>query len=277
MKMIWAFILLAFLSDDLNRIAAVNRLKKEAEQAYENKNYAEAAQKYKLLIDSLDQNDERMKLNLSNAYYKLKDTTQALNMYEQLTDAENNNIRSIAQQQLGVMAHNKGKYDESLEYFKNAMRDDPGNEEARYNYELLKKFMQQQQRQQQQKNQKDQQQKNKEDKNQQQQKNQQNQQQQQQQKDQQQQEKNQQQNQEKQEQKNQQQKSEEEQKQAQRKESEDQKDKDMQSQPEDMKDMKISREMAKMILEAMRNNEIQYLQQMKKKPKNPPESGKPDW
>ena len=40
---------------------------------------------------------------------------------------------------------------------------------------------------------------------------------------------------------------------------------------------KISEEKAKMILEAMRNQEKQYLQQLKRKQKQPKDRGKPDW
>jgi hypothetical protein len=47
--------------------------------------------------------------------------------------------------------------------------------------------------------------------------------------------------------------------------------------PQQLEDMKISEEMAKKILEAMRNNEIQYLQQQRRKPTKPRDSGKPDW
>jgi len=44
------------------------------------------------------------------------------------------------------------------------------------------------------------------------------------------------------------------------------------------KAMGMSREeMAKMILEALRNNEIQYIQQNKKKAKKPKDNSKPDW
>ncbi len=49
------------------------------------------------------------------------------------------------------------------------------------------------------------------------------------------------------------------------------------SQQEKMKDMKISEEKAKMILEAMKNQEAQYLQQNKRKATKPQNKGKPDW
>jgi len=41
--------------------------------------------------------------------------------------------------------------------------------------------------------------------------------------------------------------------------------------------MNISEDMAKMILEAMKNNEVQYIQQQKRKPTKNPDSTKPDW
>jgi hypothetical protein len=41
--------------------------------------------------------------------------------------------------------------------------------------------------------------------------------------------------------------------------------------------MKMSEEKAKMILEAMKNQEIQYLQQNKRKATKPRDTGKPDW
>jgi hypothetical protein len=44
-----------------------------------------------------------------------------------------------------------------------------------------------------------------------------------------------------------------------------------------LQQMKMSEEKAKMILEAMKNQEIQYLQQNKRKATKPKDSGKPDW
>ncbi|MDH5610039.1 MAG: hypothetical protein OEY56_11225 [Cyclobacteriaceae bacterium] len=44
-----------------------------------------------------------------------------------------------------------------------------------------------------------------------------------------------------------------------------------------LEEMNISEEKAEMILEAMKNSEIQYLQQQKRKAGKRPQSGKPDW
>jgi hypothetical protein len=46
---------------------------------------------------------------------------------------------------------------------------------------------------------------------------------------------------------------------------------------EKLQQMKISEEKAKMILEAMKNQEAQYLQQNKRKATKPKDKGKPDW
>ena len=58
----------------------------------------------------------------------------------------------------------------------------------------------------------------------------------------------------------------------------DQEKKDNKPSPsEKLKDMQISEEKAKMILEAMKNQEVQYLQQNKRKATKPKDKGKPDW
>ena len=261
------FFLLAILgiifSDGINKVATVNQLKKKAELAYQNENYSEAASIYRTLIDSLDESDDRILLNLSNAYFKLNDTTNAKYHYNRLADSNNKALRSVAYQQLGIMASKDGKYDVALNQFHNSLRSNPMNEESRYNYELLKKMIQDQQQdqqQQQQDNQQDQQQQEQQD---------------QQQQEQQEQEQEQEQQQQEQQQKDQQEQ--EEQQQEQQQEQEQEKDSQNQPDPENMEEMKISEEMAKMILEAMKNNEVQYLQQQKKKPTKSRDSGKPDW
>lgn len=44
-----------------------------------------------------------------------------------------------------------------------------------------------------------------------------------------------------------------------------------------LQEMKISEEKAQMLLDAMKNQEVQYLQQNKRKPTKPRDKGKPDW
>lgn len=50
-----------------------------------------------------------------------------------------------------------------------------------------------------------------------------------------------------------------------------------QSTADKLEEMNMSEEKAQMILEAMKNNEVQYIQQNKKKPQSRADDGKPDW
>jgi hypothetical protein len=50
-----------------------------------------------------------------------------------------------------------------------------------------------------------------------------------------------------------------------------------QSRSEKLEELNLTEEKARMILEAMKNNEIQYIQQNKRKATKKPDSNKPDW
>jgi outer membrane biosynthesis protein TonB len=70
----------------------------------------------------------------------------------------------------------------------------------------------------------------------------------------------------------------EQQKEGEEKEKKDQEKKDIPpSVSEKLQQMEMSEEKAKMILEAMKNQEVQYLQQNKRKATKPKQKGKPDW
>jgi Ca-activated chloride channel homolog len=278
----------AFLLVGIGDIAEINRLKKEAEQAYLNGNFSTAISHYHILLDSFKVSDENIRLNLANAYLQDKDTATAQQYYRQLANTPDRQVKSLAQQQMGIVAHNQQKLQESLQHFKEALKADPSNEDARYNYELLKKKLQEQQNQQQndkdqQKNEENQeQQENKEQQKQDQNQQEQKQDQQQQQQDQQQQEQNQQEGQE-QESENQEQQEQDQQQQEQNQgkqeegESKEQKEEPIIPTAERLEDMNMSEEKARMILEAMRNNELQYIQQNRRKANTPPDRNKPDW
>lgn len=299
MKYLLTILLVAISFNDLDRIATINKVKKEAKTAFNAGDYKIAAEKYAFLIDSMDVNDDNVRLNLANAYYQLKDTTQALNGYSDLLQSNNKVVKSVAHQQLGVMSNREKKIDEALDHFKDALRANPNNEDARYNYELLKKIkkeQEEQQKQQQDKN-KDQDKENKDEQN----------------KDQEQQQNKEQQDKENQEKKEDQEKKDQEQQnkdqkkdgegeedqdkkaeqQEEEKEGEEKKEEQKPEEGEENKDQKtpddkmnsvkdklegkLTPEKANMILEAMRGKEIQYLQQNRRKPTKKKDSTKPDW
>jgi Ca-activated chloride channel family protein len=290
----YLFILLLLINTtDPTEISRYNRLKSKAEVAFEHGQYDVAAQNYSMLYDSLSADDPAIALNLAHSYYALGDTSNALLKYQAAASNNNNKIKSIAYQQLGVMADKPETLNESLQYLKSALKADPTNEEARFNYELVKKKLEKQKEQQQ--DQQNQDQKDQDEKKEDQEQNQDK-------EDQQKgdQEKQDKQNQDNQEQQDQEQQDQEQQDQEQQdKQDGEQKEGDQEEQQqqeqegeekpdesknnqemstkEKLEQMNISEEKAKMILEAMKNNEIQYIQQQRRKPTKAPDTGKPDW
>ena len=274
-KLMVLLLLSALLLSDIDRIAQINALKAEAKKAFVSGDYSTAAAKYQFLIDSLKVDEDEVRLNLANALFQINDSTRASTLYSGLSQSNAANIQSRASQQLGVLSNRAGQYEKALSHFKQALKADPSNEDARYNYEMVKKKLEDQQKNQEQK--KDQQQKDQQDDQKKDQKDQQN-------KDQQNKEKEQQdkdkkeQEQEKKSQQEQDKKNEEKSDQQEEENAEQDKKEDIPpSVSEKLKNMDMSEEKAKMILEAMKNQEIQYLQQNKRKATKPKDKGKPDW
>ncbi|MEQ8809068.1 MAG: hypothetical protein RIE59_08390, partial [Imperialibacter sp.] len=267
----------------VNDIATVNKLKKDAEKAYLAGDYAKASQAYTILTDSLGVLEDKLFLNLGHSLFQQGDSAQAFSQYQRLINTKEKDLKSLAYNQMGIISNKPGDRNTALSFFKEALKADPTNEEARYNYQLVKRQIAEDNE----KNQDDQQQdKEKNEEKEDEKKDQQNQQDKDQNNDQkndeqkkQDQEKKDQESENK-EQKDQEQQSEEQKKEQEKKDQEqkkkeqqdaEQQDKEKkdgekqppQINPDKLKEMNISEEKAKMILEAMRNSEIQYIQQNK--------------
>lgn len=280
MKVILTVLIAALFISDIDRIALINSLKSDARKAYQSGDYKTAIQKYQYLMDSLQVKEDEVLMNLANAYFQENDTVSASPRYKSLTQSKAPKLRSLSNQQLGVMANRLEKYEEALNYFKQALKADPTNEDARFNYEMVKKKLEEQKKQEEQnkdqdkkdQDKKDEQDKDSKDKKDQDQKKDQQDKQDQDKKDQQDQ-----QDKDKQEQdKKDKEKSDQEKEQEQQEENKEKKDIPP-SVSDKLKEMEMSEEKAKMILEAMKNQEIQYLQQNKRKATKPKDKTKPDW
>jgi tetratricopeptide (TPR) repeat protein len=129
---------LAFLTDPL-KISKINSAKSEARRAYLAGEYKTAVDKYKYLIDSLGVKEDEIYLNLGNAYFIQNDTANAISAYQTVTASTDKELVSKAHQQLGVIANMQNKPEQALNDFKQAIKLDPANEEARYNYEMVKR------------------------------------------------------------------------------------------------------------------------------------------
>ncbi len=137
-----------------------NTLLSDVEKLYENEKYAEVADTLTFLIDSLDRTEEELFLDIAHALYQ-SDTSYEYSelAYDRITDS-NNVLKSVALLQRGnLYAFNdlkvkerslqdfmqdptlKEKLDTNLIYYKEALLQDYTNDEARYNYELMKRAL----------------------------------------------------------------------------------------------------------------------------------------
>ncbi|WNB18626.1 tetratricopeptide repeat protein [Marivirga arenosa] len=288
--------------DPVGKIAKANAAKERAAEALKNGDYEKVIEHYTYLLDSLNYESPQAELNRAHAYFQLKDTVNSYDAYRRVADSDNKELKSKALLQLGNLSEMQKEYENALSFYKEALRADPGNQKARYNYELLKKKMQQQEQQNQDqqdqnKDQNDQQQdqenkdqenkdqQSKEDQNSENQKNEENQEnksedqnseEEQQKENAEQQQEGEQSEDEKSEQEKEQQQQQEQQKEGEQKENADDQKMDPATKQK-LKEMNISEEKAQMILEALRNKESQYFQQLRKKATKKQDSGKPDW
>ena len=251
--MIIKFIILILLN--INNIDEINRLTKEAEIYFKNEEYDKSIANYKILIDSFDVTNEKIYLNLAHSHFLSNDTAKALENYTYATITDNNKIKSIALQQIGNINESRNKLEEALDFYKESIISDNNNIDSKFNYELVKKKIQEQKENKQEKTDEK---NNKEDKKEDKKENSENKKNDEKgNKDEQEKEKN-----EPQEDKNEQKNS---------------KNSDNESLEEKLKKINMSKKKAEMILNALNNNEFQYIQQLKRKPNKKKDSTKPDW
>src|SRR5688572_24299117 len=139
MKVLLMLVLALLTTVDPATVRRINAAKSAAEEAFKNGDYKSAIQHYQYLVDSLGVKEDEVVLNLANSYYLAKDTANAFNTYQSVTESPKTDIKSKANQQLGIMANQQGRPEEALNYFKQAIKAEPTNDDARYNYEMLKK------------------------------------------------------------------------------------------------------------------------------------------
>ena len=157
-------LILLVLSNNIleNDISKINKLTKNAEKAFKEKNYKVAINDYNTLIDSFNISNEKIHLNLAHSYLLSNDTLKAIENYNMASITNNNKIKSIAYQQLGNINESKNKLKNAAEFYKKSILSNNSNLDSKYNYELVtKKLKEQEKKKQENKNQQNKEQENK--------------------------------------------------------------------------------------------------------------------
>ena len=117
--------------------------------------YAKAEVSYRKAVEKNPKNPQAV-YNLGNALMAQKKDSAAVQQFEQSAQIETNPMRkSAAYHNMGVICQTHKMYDEAIEAYKNALRNNPNDDETRYNLVLckhLKKKQDQKQQQNQQNN-----------------------------------------------------------------------------------------------------------------------------
>ncbi|PKV62959.1 tetratricopeptide repeat protein [Pontibacter ramchanderi] len=142
MKALAAIILfIGFLSGGLRSISLLNEHANLAAAAYKRGDFIEAVASYEYLIDDLNVQDDQVRLNLGHAYFRLGEMQKAQQQYTLLADHATRHIKAVSLLQLGAISAQSKKYKQALSYFRQTLIVEPGNQAARYNYELIKKLL----------------------------------------------------------------------------------------------------------------------------------------
>jgi Ca-activated chloride channel family protein len=121
---------------------------KSGNEAYEKNKFADAEAEYKKALQ-LNPTSREGQFNLGNAYYRQQRFDEAQRSYNaSITTAKTPVDQSMAYYNLGNGLFRSNKIPESLEAYKQALRLNPADEEARYNYQLAKDRLKQQNQQQ---------------------------------------------------------------------------------------------------------------------------------
>lgn len=126
--------LLAQGEKEINLIADGNK-------GYQNEAYVEAEADYRKAL-SINSANAKAQHNIGNALYRTKDFDQANQRYFQTQkNSLNKSEKHLAFHNMGNCFMQQKMYEKAVEAYKNALRNNPTDDETRYNYALAKELL----------------------------------------------------------------------------------------------------------------------------------------
>ena len=141
------FLMIPFVSsaqqgkEQKKELKAAQNFLSEAQQALQKEKFVEAEADYRQAI-SLNPKSEIAKYNLGTAYYGKEKNDEAMLRFKQAaTIGSSKAEKHKAFHNLGNTYMNEKKYTEAVESYKNALRNNPNDDETRYNLALAKDLL----------------------------------------------------------------------------------------------------------------------------------------
>ena len=124
------------------RVSRLNSAIDLAEESYAKVEYEQSITNHQLLIDEFGYSSPELDYNLGLSYEYAEKLEEATGYFDKASIAPDKILASFAFNQGGVLLGNKKEYEPALSKFKSALIQDPTNEVARHNYELLARWLQ---------------------------------------------------------------------------------------------------------------------------------------
>lgn len=153
-KVIYIFV---FMTIVVNAAMGQNdrQLIRNGNKAYRSHKYAQSEIDYKKALERNPSNPQAV-YNLGCAFMSQGNDSAAVAQFGNAAKLESDKSRrAMSYHNMGVVLQKQKNYEKAIEAYKNALRNNPKDEDTRYNLALCKRLLQQQQQQQQNKNQKD--------------------------------------------------------------------------------------------------------------------------
>jgi len=135
------FLVLVFLPASWTRVSRLNAAIDQAAASYAATEYAQAIKDHRVLIEEFQLVSEYLDFNLGLSYHYASQPEEAAANFDKASQSIDERLASFAFNQGGVVLGNKQDYEAALSKFQSALIQNPLNEEARYNYELLARWL----------------------------------------------------------------------------------------------------------------------------------------
>ena len=135
------FLVLLFLPASWTRVSRLNAAIDQAAASYAAAEYAQSIKDHRLLVDGFQVASASLDFNLGLSYHYASQPEEAAASFDKASQSPDKLLASFAYNQGGVILGNKKDYQAALSKFQSALIQDPLNEVARYNYELLARWL----------------------------------------------------------------------------------------------------------------------------------------
>jgi tetratricopeptide (TPR) repeat protein len=143
MRAWWLVLILSFAPlDGLQRIRLRNQYAIQAEAAFSKKQFLQAAALFEKVKKAEGEAvSYSVQMNLAHSYFNIHDYSRAAPLYRQIFQKSDPQQQAVINTQLAVIEAEEGNYTKALNLCKQALKLDEANQYARYNFELLQKYL----------------------------------------------------------------------------------------------------------------------------------------